>query len=74
MLKCTHNDCYTCPYADCISDRAPKSAKRSRRKLSPEELKRHKAESWKKYYNKKRDEIQAAHRDYYARKRRKSGD
>ena len=62
-MKCEHNDCFTCPYPDCISQEDPeeRARKRGRKPLSPEERKRrrqsynlayrtkHKAELKEKY-------------------------
>lgn len=44
-MKCGHDDCFTCPYPDCISDvHVGPYAKRGRKPLPPEEkAKRRKA-------------------------------
>lgn len=68
-MKCRHNDCFTCPYPDCISDKVKKGDKKSRGKLSPEELKIHKQEANKKYYNKNRAQISEWKREYYKKKK-----
>lgn len=38
-MKCEHNDCFTCPYDDCISnvEVEPDRKKPGRKKLTPEE-------------------------------------
>lgn len=60
-MKCEHNDCFTCPYPDCIKNSEPIKRKCGRKALSPEEKKRrkkiynatyrkkHKAEEHEKY-------------------------
>lgn len=54
-MKCTHDDCFTCPYADCISQYGNTQSKRGRKPLSAEEkAKRRKA--YNKTYNKKHRE------------------
>jgi hypothetical protein len=72
-MMCRHDDCFTCPYEDCICDKVRKGDKKSRTKLSPEELKRHKKENNKKYYNKNRARISEWKRDYYKRKKAREG-
>lgn len=44
-MRCTHNNCYTCPYEDCISDVEvePERKKRGRKKLTVEEREQRKA-------------------------------
>ena len=69
MSNCHHNDCFTCPYKDCISDRGPKTQTKKREKLSPDELKIRKRESNKKYYAKNRAKISELHRSYYSKKK-----
>lgn len=69
MSNCHHNDCFTCPYKDCISDSGPKSQPKPRRKLSPEELKMRKKEINRKYYSKNRAKISELHRSYYSKKK-----
>lgn len=52
-MKCTHNDCFTCPYGDCISkvEVEPERKKRGRKKLSKEErLRRKRLRSIADYY------------------------
>ena len=51
-MECTHNDCFTCPYEDCISDVEvePDRKKRGRKKLPPEERLRRKHLRHQKYY------------------------
>lgn len=68
-MECTHKDCFTCPYSDCIMDIAPGKAARKRGKLSAEEKKIRKAEANKKYYAKNQSRYQQLHRDYYRKKK-----
>lgn len=44
-MKCTHNNCFTCPYKDCISNVEvdPKRKKPGRKRLTPEEREQRKA-------------------------------
>jgi len=70
MSRCTHNDCFTCPYKDCISETGPKGTGQRRKKLSSEEVRKHKAETNKRYYYKNREKISALHRKYYQEKKK----
>lgn len=53
-MKCTHNDCFTCPYEDCISDVEVEECrkKRGRKPLSLEEKKKRRKQ-YNAAYNKK---------------------
>lgn len=74
MSRCTHSDCFTCPYPDCISDCGPKVARSKRKKLSPSEAKIRRAESNKKYYQKNKAMYSQLHKENYEkRKERKNG-
>jgi hypothetical protein len=56
-MKCTHDDCFTCPFEDCISnvEVEPERKKKGRKPLSAEEkAKRRKA--YNQTYNKKHRE------------------
>ena len=57
-MNCEHNDCFTCPYKDCIIiTKADETKKRGRKKLPPEEIKRRrKVRSMEYYYS---------HQDYW---------
>lgn len=63
-MKCEHNDCFTCPYGDCISDVEvePERKKRGRKKLPPEEKAKRKALRNHLYYEKHSDRWR---NDYY---------
>ena len=53
-MKCNHNDCFTCPYDDCISD-VEVTAERSKkgRKALPIEEKKKRRRLYNATYNKK---------------------
>lgn len=57
-MICNHNDCFTCPYEDCISkvEVEPERKKRGRKKLPPEEKAKHRQAYNKKYYEKTKAE------------------
>lgn len=77
-MKCTHEDCFTCPYDDCISDKSPVSKKRGRKKLPPEVVRQHRL-AYQRKYNKEHKEKLAAqmkkyyqeHKEYYKSRRKK---
>lgn len=64
-MKCEHNDCFTCPYEDCISNfEIGKRSRPGRKELSPEEkAKRRKA--YNKAYNQRH---QAQNHERYIKK------
>lgn len=68
-MKCTHNDCFSCPYQDCISDVAPKGSSGKRKKLTPSEAKINRQKTNKKYYAKNHPRISQLHREYYRKKK-----
>lgn len=72
-MRCEHNDCFTCPYPDCIRNKTKKGDKKLKRNLTPEEQKRHKREINKKYYIKNRAQISEWKREYYKKKKQKEG-
>lgn len=50
-MKCNHNDCFTCPYKDCISDvEVGTFARRGRKPLSAEEKAKRKKARHSAYY------------------------
>ena len=67
--KCTHDDCFTCPYRDCISNREPVKRKKGRKRLPPEEKKRHRREQQRKYLDKHREQINERQREYYQKRK-----
>ena len=50
-MACEHSDCFTCPYDDCISDIGPMEQRKKpgRKKLPPEELRKHRLAYNRKY-------------------------
>jgi len=54
-MQCTHKDCFTCPYPDCICNATVTT---KRQKLTPEERHRRALEYQRKYY--------ATHKKYHA--------
>lgn len=56
-MKCGHDNCFTCPYKDCISDVEvePERKKRGRKPLPLEEKKKRVAARNKKYYKRNSD-------------------
>lgn len=72
-MRCTHDDCFTCPYPDCVMDSTPRGSARKRSKLSPTERKIRKSIANKKYYEKNQSRFQALHREYY-RKKKEAGE
>lgn len=68
-MKCTHNDCFSCPYDDCICETSPGRSSKKRQQLSPAEKKARKAQANAKYYAKNQSRYQQLHRDYYRKKK-----
>ena len=73
MYRCNHNDCFSCPYDDCISDTSPKGSVSKRKKLSKDEAKLRRKENNKRYYYKNREKISELHRKYYQEQKNQSG-
>ena len=75
MSKCNHDNCFTCPYPDCIVDgEIKKNRVKRRRKLPAEEAKRRRAENNKRYYEKNRAKYSELHRQNYQRRKAKKQD
>ena len=72
--KCTHNDCFTCPYKDCISNKDPVRKKRGRPCIPLEEKKRHKKERQRKYIDKNRERINQKQRENYRKHKARQQD
>lgn len=67
-MKCKHNDCFTCPYPDCIiGERNIKVVDEERRKI--QRVKN--AERCREYYREHREEILAKKKE---NRRRKKGE
>lgn len=56
-MKCNHDNCFTCPYPDCISnvEVEPERKKKGRKKLPPEEKARRKRIARHERYLRERD-------------------
>lgn len=71
-MECGQNDCFNCPYKDCIVPTeaivVPK-AKTGRKPLTPEEKAQRKRERSKRLYYRKREERLLQMREYYYRKK-----
>lgn len=73
LYKCMHDNCFTCPYEDCISDTDPGERKKSgRKRLSIEEKKARKAAYMREYQKKNRERIAQTERERYHRKKAKA--
>jgi hypothetical protein len=63
MNRCMHNDCFTCPYKDCISNKEPEgypfAEVKRRKKLTPEEKRLKNNLRQRLYYQKKKREKDA---------------
>ncbi len=66
-MKCTHDNCMTCPYPDCISSEGPAGEKRKpgRKKIDPIVKKENERRRRQDYYLQNKDRIQAYSHDYY---------
>lgn len=71
MSGCEHDDCFTCPYPDCISDKEPQKRKAGRKKKDPEERKRRQRIAHKKYCEANREKIKQYNHDYYMKRKSK---
>jgi len=70
-MRCNHNDCFTCPYPDCIAD-APAVSERAR--LTEEERILHRRANQKRWYDNHKEERKAYQRKkYLERKAKKLG-
>ena len=67
-MKCEHDNCLTCPYPDCISEKGPvnKTKKKPGRKKIDPEVKRQNANRWQKdYYQQTKEErLKYCHKYY----------
>ena len=72
LNRCMHDNCFTCPYRDCISNREPPGSpfgRTERIKLSPEEKRQRKRERQRKYDMLHQAERAAKAREIYKRKK-----
>lgn len=60
-MKCGHDDCFTCPYPDCVSTALPKAVKKT-----PVDVKhRQRLEYYKTYYQVHKEQILADRKKKY---------
>ena len=68
-MACEHDDCFTCPYKDCINKAEPKiekvKKKPGRKKMNPEVVKQHRLEYQRKYNKEHKEKIYAYMKEYY---------
>lgn len=67
-MKCEHDNCLTCPYPDCISEKGPINTPRKkpgRKKIDPEVKKQNARRYQRQYYEEHTEECNAASRKYY---------
>ena len=67
-MSCQHDNCFTCPYPDCISGDGPvkkKKGKLGRKKLPPEVLAQNRKRGRQDYYLRKKDQCRASSSKYY---------
>lgn len=73
LNKCMHNDCFTCPYKDCISNHEPPGSPfaipKKVNKLTPEEKRARKRERQRLYDQKHKAEKNLRMKEYYKRKK-----
>lgn len=71
-MTCEHDNCYTCPYPDCISGKGPKEKpvkkKPGRKKLPREELLEHHRQYARQYYNAHKEKYREYYMKYSSRK------
>ena len=71
-MSCQHDNCFTCPYPDCISGDGPvkkKKGKPGRKKLPPEVLKQNRQRYSHDYYRDKKEQCAASSHEYYLKHR-----
>lgn len=65
-MACLHNDCFTCPYPECISDKDPGEKKKpGRKKMNPEEKRKRKNAYAREYYQNHKEYYKEYMIDYY---------
>ncbi len=67
-MKCEHDNCLTCPYPDCISEKGPRK-KPGRKALPPEIKQAHRKAYCKKYYAEHREARLADSKRRYRKKK-----
>lgn len=65
-MVCEHNDCFTCPYPECIGKKDPGEKKKpGRKKMNPEEVKKHRLAYQRKYYQEHKEKYKEYMINYY---------
>lgn len=68
-MICEHDDCYTCPYSDCIvtdeKEMHRQKKKRGRKPMDPEEKRKKKRAYCKEYYKEHREHLKDYMNNYY---------
>ena len=68
-MICEHDDCYTCPYADCIASQESEvnkqKKKRGRKPMDPEEKRKKRSAYGKEYYKKHKEHLKDYMNNYY---------
>ena len=66
-MKCTHNDCLTCPYPDCLYEKAKEKGKAPKRTND-------RSEYWANYYEENKEKIKKRMRQRYHDNKQKYSD
>ena len=66
-MSCQHNDCFTCPYKDCISEKDNSGEKKrpGRKKMNPEVVRQNRLRYQREYYQQHRDKLNEINKQYY---------
>ena len=68
-MICTHEDCFSCPYPDCVvndeKERKAPPKKRGRKPMDPEEKRKKRSAYGKKYYAEHKDHLKDYMNNYY---------
>lgn len=64
-MACEHDDCYTCPYPDCISKKEPEKKKPGRKRIDPALKRQHKLEYQRRYNKEHKEKINEFMKKYY---------
>lgn len=67
-MKCEHDNCLTCPYPDCISEKGPADRvkkKPGRKKMDPEEKRQNKKRWMQEYYIANKERFHKRSQQYY---------
>ena len=66
-MTCKHNDCLTCPYPDCVYEKAKEKGKAPKRTHE-------RSEYWAKYYEENKERIKKRMRQRYHDNKQKYSD